>query len=420
MEPTTRFMTALRNHVRQRLEQLGQADIVVGIPSYYSSGTIAHVIDAVAAGLAKYCGECRAIILVADGGSTDDSREIANLVQIPSFNIEKIVTIYRGIPGKGSGLRAVFEAANFLKAKAVAVFDSDLVSIKPEWIGNVLNPVQEGYDFVAPFYRRYKLDGTITNTIAYNMTRALYGLRIRQPIGGDFGISGRLVKHYLDQDVWETDVARFGIDVWMTTSAIVRHCRICQARLGVKIHGHKDPAADLGPMFRQVVGSIFQLMEQHEDFWKNVTGSKDVPILGAEFEQEPAPFDVDVESLIDYFRVGFRNFESLWERSIDDIDMKIVRSLAATTRREDFLLPIESWVRIIYRYAAAFQAMPRQRFKVLDTMIPLYYARVVSLINELADASPEEADRQSEAKAEVFERMKPYLLEIWKKEATHV
>jgi hypothetical protein len=206
----------------------------------------------------------------------------------------------------------------------------------------------------------------------------------------------------------------------MTTSAIVWKCRICQARLGVKIHGHKDPAADLGPMFRQVVGSIFQMMEQHEDFWKNVTGSKDVPILGAEFEQEPAPFDVDVESLIDYFRVGFRNFESLWERSIDDIDMKIVRSLAATTRREDFLLPIESWVRIIYRYAAAFQAMPRQRFKVLDTMIPLYYARVVSLINELADASPEEADRQSEAKAEVFERMKPYLLEIWKKETAHV
>ncbi|HOG18306.1 MAG TPA: glycosyltransferase [Syntrophales bacterium] len=416
METTNRFMTALRNHVRLRLEQLGQADIVVGIPSYYSSGTIAHVIQAVAAGLSQYCGECRAVIMVSDGGSTDDSREVANLVQIPSFNIEKIVTIYRGIPGKGSGLRAVFEAANFLKAKAVAVFDSDLVSIKPEWIGNVLNLVREGYDFVAPFYRRYKLDGTITNTIAYNMTRALYGLRIRQPIGGDFGISGRLVKDFLDQDVWETDVARFGIDVWMTTSAIVWDCRICQARLGVKIHGHKDPAADLGPMFRQVVGSIFQMMEQHEGFWKNVADSKDVPILGAEFEQEPAPFEVDMESLIDYFRVGFRNFESLWERSIDDIDMRTVRSLAATERREDFRMPVETWARIIYRYAAAFQATPRQRFKVLDTMIPLYYARVVSLINELADASPEEAERQSEANAQVFERLKPYLLDVWKKE----
>lgn len=131
--------------------------------------------------------------------------------------------------------------ANFLRARAVAVFDSDLVSIKPEWVRNVLDPVFKGYDFVAPYYRRYKLDGTITNTIAYNLTRALYGQRIRQPIGGDFGISQRLVKHYFDQDVWETDVARFGIDVWMTTTAIVGGFKLCQARLGIKVHGEKDP-----------------------------------------------------------------------------------------------------------------------------------------------------------------------------------
>ena len=58
------------------------------------------------------------MIFVSDGGSTDDTREIANLVQMNSYNIEKIVTVYRGIPGKGSGLRAVFEAAKFLEAKA--------------------------------------------------------------------------------------------------------------------------------------------------------------------------------------------------------------------------------------------------------------------------------------------------------------
>lgn len=30
--------------------------------------------------------------------------------------------------------------------------------------------------------KRYKLDSTITNTIAYNLTRALYGRKIRLPI----------------------------------------------------------------------------------------------------------------------------------------------------------------------------------------------------------------------------------------------
>ena len=42
---------------------------------------------------------------------------------------------------------------------------------------------------MAPLYARYKYDGTITNTVTYPLTRALYGHRIRQPIGGDFGVS---------------------------------------------------------------------------------------------------------------------------------------------------------------------------------------------------------------------------------------
>ena len=51
---------------------------------------------------------------------------------------------------------------------------------------------------MAPLYARHKYDGTITNTVTYPLTRALYGHRIRQPIGGDFGVSGDLVRHYLE------------------------------------------------------------------------------------------------------------------------------------------------------------------------------------------------------------------------------
>ena len=106
---------------------------------------------------------------------------------------------------------------------------------------------------MAPLYSRYKWDGTITNTVTYPFTRALYGLRIRQPIGGDFGVSGDLVRHYLEQDDWTPDVSRFGIDIWMTTNAIAGGFAVCQTRLGAKVHDPKDPGADLGPMFSQVV-----------------------------------------------------------------------------------------------------------------------------------------------------------------------
>ncbi|HOF05864.1 MAG TPA: glycosyltransferase [Syntrophales bacterium] len=415
MIAVTRFSTALRPYVREKIEQLRTADIVIGIPSYQSGRPIIHVLKTIIKGIESYYPDRKCLIVVSDGGSTDDTRDMARSIDPQSYNIESIVTIYRGIPGKGSGLRAVFEIANFLKARAVAVFDSDLISINPEWVRNVLAPVMEGYDFVAPDYNRYKLDGTITNTIAYNLTRALYGQKIRQPIGGDFGISPALVKHYLDQDVWETDVAKFGIDIWMTTSAMVGGFRICQAKLGAKIHGEKDPAADLGPMFRQVVGTIFQLMGSYQDYWLEIKGSREVPSRGEVVGQEAEPFEINQDSLIEYFQVGAKNFSGVWKNILAGKDLRVIRSLARNSINGDFLLPIETWVRIVYQYAGVFQKTPRQRFKILDTMIPLYYARVASMVNELKDKNATEAERHFEEQAQAFERMKEYLISIWKR-----
>lgn len=411
--------SALRPHAHAELQRLDGAEIVVGIPCYQCGGSLPHVVRMVAEGLRRYYPGARALILVSDGGSTDDSREIAQQVETGSPDVSTLVTIYRGVPGKGSGLRAVFEAARILRAKAVAVFDSDLISITPDWVRSMLTPVFEGYDFVAPYYRRYKYDGTITNTIAYNLTRSLYGVRVRQPIGGDFALSPGVVDHYLAQDIWATDVARFGIDIYMTTAAIVNGFRVCQARLGVKIHGEKDPAADLGPMFRQVVGTSFQLMGDYESYWQAVRGSRDVPLLGPEPAQEPVAFEISLEALVDYFRLGYGNFEGVWRRTLEAEDFAVIRSLVRAPDPDRFRLPIETWVRTLYRYACAYQVTPRQRMKVLDTLVPLYHARVASLVGELKDKSLEESERQFESDAAAFEGMKDYLLSIWIQGADH-
>ncbi|HNQ84470.1 MAG TPA: glycosyltransferase [Deltaproteobacteria bacterium] len=413
MTSTRRFSTALRDYAREKIERLGNAEILVGIPSYLCDNSIVNVIKTVRKGLDTHYNGARALIMISDGGSTDDTRDTANAYDVKSFNIEKIITIYRGLPGKGSALRAIFEVANFLKPKAVAVFDSDLVSISPLWIKNLIEPVLNGYDFVAPDYMRYKFDATITNSIAYNLTRSLYGCRIRQPIGGDFGVSPRLAKHYLDQeDVWETDIARFGVDIWMTTTAIVGGFNICQARLGVKIHGEKDPAGDLGPMYRQVVGTSFRLMEMYQDYWKQVKGSRDIPSLGDYPHEEPAPFEINQDDLIEYFQTGYYNFGGVWRQVIDEQDMAVYRDLAEKGGT-DIHLPTETWVRTVYRYANAFHSTPRQRMKVLNTMIPLYYARVASLVNELKDKDARQSEAMFQDHAQAFEDMKGYLLQIW-------
>jgi len=408
-----RFFSALRDDAQNAIEHIGAADIVIGIPAFWSMESVEHVIRTVIEGAEKYYPQKKVLIFVADGGSTDDTREIASKAVAGSYNTHLLVSIYRGLAGKGSAVRAIFEAAKFLKAECVVLFDSDLRSITPEWVRNVVEPVLEGYDFVAPDYLRHKFDGTITNTIAYNLTRALYGYNVRQPIGGDFGISAGLLKRYLQEDIWETDIARFGIDIWLTTLALVSGARVCQTRLGVKVHGEKDPAADLGPMFRQVVGTIFTLMEYYEEAWKKQTSTAAVEFYGELPEEEPPELTIDSSALIGYFRLGYSNFATLWKEQIDEEDFAVVTGLASLPEGEAFTMPTESWVRIVYRYAILFHNTERQRFKILDMMIPLYYAQVASLAERLCGKSSREAEAFYEEQAAAFEQGKSLLIANW-------
>ncbi|MGQ9494885.1 MAG: hypothetical protein ACUVRY_01270 [Thermoanaerobaculaceae bacterium] len=80
--------------------------------------------------------------------------------------------------------------------------------------------LQAGAAFLSPLYVRYKFAGTITDNVAYNTLRCLYGKRIRHPIGEEFGLAMPLVRSFLAQPVWDTDISRFGIDIWLTVSAL--------------------------------------------------------------------------------------------------------------------------------------------------------------------------------------------------------
>jgi len=290
------YETALRDDARRRIEAIGRADILVGIPSYNNAQTIGHVVRMAAQGMVKYFPDLKPVLINSDGGSPDGTREVVLSTPVPE-GVEVIATEYQGLSGKGSAFRAIFEAMQLLGAKVGVVVDSDLRSITPEWIERLAGPIVEGdYDYVTPHYIRHKYDGTITNNICYPMTRMLYGVDVRQPIGGDFGFSAKLAESYLAKDVWDTDVARFGVDIWMTTTAINEGARICQARLGAKVHDVKDPALTLGPMFVQVVGTLFRLMGLYEGNWKGVRGSRPAPFYGDAVEAEPEPVAVTLSA----------------------------------------------------------------------------------------------------------------------------
>jgi glucosylglycerate synthase len=415
---------AFRAEVHEQLERIGQADIIVGIPSFNNAKTIGHVVRAVQAGLAKYFPDNKAVIVNSDGGSSDGTMDVVRNTSIDDFSaillhhrmepVSKIAFPYSGIPGKGSAFRTIFEIAEAMDIKACAVVDSDLRSITPEWIELLVKPVLiGGFDYVSPLYHRHKFDGTITNSIVYPLTRALYGKRVRQPIGGDFGFSGDLAKFYLTKDVWETDVARFGIDIWMTTTAIANGFKITQSFLGAKIHDAKDPGTDLSNMLYQVVSATFALMETYAGMWKPVRGSEPVPALGFEYSVGLEQINVNTARMVSTFREGLRNLGEIWLVILGAGDFEEVERLGALTDGE-FHFPIALWTRVVYDYALAFHRKSFPAEHLIKSMTPLYVGKTASFIIEAKDMMQQDAEAEIEKLCVEFENSKDYLVSNWK------
>ncbi|MEK6576099.1 MAG: glycosyltransferase [Nitrospirota bacterium] len=398
-------------------------DIIVGIASYNNAKTIGHVVRAVDAGLAKYFPDKKAVIISSDGGSIDGTPDIvksetidhsAIFISHPLFPVHRISMPYSGIPGKGSAFRTIFQMGVEMKADAFCVVDADLRSITPEWIGLLLSPIiKEGFDFVAPLYSRHKYDGTITNSIVYPMTRALYGQKVRQPIGGDFGFSGRLAEFYIKQDVWNTHVARFGVDIWMTTEAIANDFKVCQTFLGAKIHDPKDPGADLADMLVQVVVTLFNLIDKHYDKLKDVKGSKDIPTFGFRYQVGLEPIKINIERMLDIFRTGIRDLKSIWLEVVGTGDFGEIESLIGIPDNK-FRFPAGLWARVIYDYARAYHRKIMSPEHLIKSLLPLYLGRTASFVIEAEDMDQESAEAEIERLCLEFEDKKEFFINSWR------
>ncbi|MFH0778266.1 MAG: glycosyl transferase family 2, partial [Candidatus Eisenbacteria bacterium] len=363
------------------------------------------------------------VIVNSDGASTDGTPQIvqetkfddmhAILVNHKILPVHKIVTPYHGLPGKGSALRSILQIGELLGARAMAVVDSDLRSITPEWVELLLGPiVREGFDYVAPLYSRHKFDGSITNTIVYPLFRALYSKRIRQPIGGEFGFSGDVARHLLSHDVWDTDVARYGIDIWMTTTAVTGGFKVCQSFLGAKIHDQKDPSTDLSSMLSQVVGSVFELMGHHGQSWMHANDSAHIPLFGLQYEVGLEPVAVNLERMLDAFRQGLRQLQAFWGLCLQQDNLEELKS---TLQDSSVRFPDELWARLIFDFALAHNRPKVSREHLLKSLTPIYLGKLSSLFVELRDSGQGEVEDRIDKLCRAFELTKPYLIERWNK-----
>jgi hypothetical protein len=409
--------TALRREVRQQLSKIESADLILGIPAYQSESTIGHVVETLSSGVKSVYPNKEIVLLVSDGGSLDDTRENAIDADTPE-DVPVLINIYRGLAGKGTALRSIFEAGELLDVSGGMVVDSDMRQWPAEWSRRHLSPVlDESMDLMTPRYRRHKFDATITNSVCFPMTNILYGHWVRQPIGGDFALSGDLMSFYANRDEWGTDVARFGIDIWMTTTALCEGFQVGQTNLGAKIHDPKDPGDALGPMFREVVGTLFRLAGRYSERWIDVTMIEDVPTYHDPIDADPDYVPVNRPGLRDRAVLGWQKHRERISNYLNSTTFGVIEeTMDALAQKESILsfLTPKIWIHVLYDYLVAYNRPDLDNRAIMDSLIPLYFARTWSLYHEMDPLDTEEAETYIQQLVEDFAGEKQYLRDRWR------
>ena len=244
---------------------VGEADLLVAIPTYNNEGTTGQAIQAIEDSYQQNFVRDRVAILNLDGGSSDQTQQIvANLNGkkdsirrgITSLRtVHRITTQYGRSPSQGAAMKVVFSAADLLRVKAVAVVSPATASLDPAWAANLLRPAyRQDFAFVAPLYSRSKFQGLLARNLLYPMSRAVFGVRIREMYSDEWGFSGRLATECASQPMDEAVRAR--PEAWMAVNAICNGMKCSQSYLGPR-SAVLPGGPDIVETIRQTVGNLF-------------------------------------------------------------------------------------------------------------------------------------------------------------------
>ena len=403
----------------EQVARVGTCDIAVVVLTYNNADTLPAVLTTTARALHDRFAVAAAALVVVDVGSSDGTPQAVAGMDLRTITIasesppgERVAVPFHGVPGRGKALRAGLAMAQRLGARAVLVLEADLISLTPGWIECLVTPVwDEKADFVAAAYARHRFDGTITNLLVAPLVRALYGRRVRQPLGGQQALSGKLVEHLLLHPKWDWG-GRELADVWILGTAIADGFSVWEAWLGSRQVRSRTRTTDLPAMVSQTLGGVFSVMDRHDDLWRGVRGSEPLRAMGEPSLPGIEPRDVDIDRMVNAFRLGLRDLTPVWEHVLAPETLGDVLSLEATDAR-DFRFPDDLWARVVYDFALGHHYAVIHREHLLRSLVPLYLGRTASYVATTRDRGSAASEEAAEAVARAFERQKPYLVERW-------
>jgi hypothetical protein len=401
---------------QKSLAQIGTADIVLGVPTYNHRETIACPVNA---GIAAFQGGgSRAVIIQADGGSTDGTaehfREIVGermpLVQVryPVYPVDRISAPLAGVPGRTAAAIAIFQLARQLQARACVLLDAAVQSVATDWVERLLQPVLEGgADLIVPLYQRHAFDGLINSGIASPFARALFGRRLRQPSGADLAFSARLMDFYAEPPAQ----ARAIPDPWSTIPAIANGFQVGHSFLGPRSTLPSEVPPDLSTTLQIVLGSIFEQTEQTAPFWQKVRGSEPAPWFGPRLDVEAEPGEINRKPMVDSFRQGCHDLLDIWKLIIPPASLLALRRME---RQEELRFADDLWARVVYDFALGYHGRVMGREHLLKAITPLYLGWAASFTSEMENAGGADVEQRLERLSLEFEAQKRYLISRWR------
>jgi glucosylglycerate synthase len=408
----------LSDALLRQLIAVGQADILVGLPTLNNAATVVDIVRAVHGCFTRDYPRLRSVLINSDGGSTDGTPDLirhasftpADMVQTSHSlrTLHRVVAPYHGLPGKHTALRTVFAAGELIQAKVVVVIDPSGPATTPDRVTELIAPVARAeVEFLAPRYRRHPRDGVLITQFVRPLVRALYGVALDEPLGAEFACSRRFASHCLEQDIWSHEAARFAIDLWLRTEALAKQYTIGQIwRPATTAAGARTT---LREAVRQVVLSLVESLHAHESHWLKAEGIADVRTWGTEPAVPPDTATWDYQALGEQARHDILEIKPLLEEVLEpDLVARLMDGGSASARLDD-----ELWVRSAYAFAAATRMGRTSIEHLADMFAPLYMWRASAFMAHTRSESPAVVQARIDALCETFLRLKPALVARW-------
>jgi len=406
----------------RELMNVGDVDIVVGVPTHNDGRTVGQVVQAVRAGLLKYFPRERAVIINADGGSHDGTQDLVRAAAISDLSatadihalrtLHSISTQYEQGPASGLALRTILAATDLLQARACAVISPESTALEPDWVEKLVRPVfRDRRDLVLPVYRRHKFDGLLIRNLVYPMAKTLYGCAVREPYPADFAFSGEMGSRFLAQDIWEQEQGRRGTELWMTLWAAIGRSKLSQTFLGSKTR-REDAPSDLVGAMRETAGTLFNSLDAYAEVWRSAAEPVPAPCSGCESAISREPSRLNRKRLHDMFVFGVQELDPVFLSILSPPTHDALKTLA-TLKEENFNYSPTLWARTVYEFATAYHKGVIGRDHIVQALVPLFRGRAYTFLTENRDASAEEVEHNIELVCQAFENEKPRLVELW-------